>query len=52
MNKIEYGYIKTYHGKLVFCFPPNWMIGVDWGALGAETCYSECLAKRNIEKRL
>lgn len=52
MNKIEYGYIKTYHGKLVFCFPPNWMIGSDWGMLGAETCYSECLTNRNMEKRL
>ena len=52
MNKIEYGYIKTYHGKPVFCFPPNWMIGSDWGMLGAEICYSECLAKQKYGEEI
>ena len=52
MNRIEYGYIKTYHGKPIFCFPPNWIIGADWGALGAETCYSECLAKQKYGEEI
>ena len=52
MKKIEYGYIATYHGKPVFCFPPNWIIGADWGALGAETCYSECLAKQKYGEEI
>lgn len=52
MSKIEYGYIKTYQGKPVFCFLPNWIIGADWGALGAETCYSECLAKQKYGEEI
>ena len=52
MVKIEYGYIKTYHGKPVFCFPSNWIIGADWGKLGAETCYSECLAKQKYGEEI
>lgn len=52
MNKIEYGYIKTYRGKPVFCFPPNWIIGADWGALGAETCYSERLTKKKYGEEI
>lgn len=52
MDKIKYGYIKTYHGKPIFCFPPNWIIGADWGALGAETFYSECLAKQKYGEEI
>lgn len=52
MKKIEYEYITTYHGKPVFCFPPNWIIGADWGALSAETCYSECLAKQKYGEEI
>lgn len=52
MVKIEYGYIKTYRGKPVFCFPSNWIIGADWGKLGAETCYSECLAKQKYGEEI
>ena len=52
MAKIKYGYIKTYRGKPVFCFSPNWMIGTDWGVLGSETCYSECLAKQKYGEEI
>ena len=52
MTEIKYGYIKTYHGKPVFCIPPNWIIGVDWGRLGGETYYSECLAKQKYGEEI
>lgn len=52
MNKIEYGYIKTYHGKLVFCFPPNWMIGQIGECLEQKHVTQSVSQNRNMEKRL